>query len=262
LFPQPREYSEQSFGEAIGWLRSVDADLGGTEVLRPLQHVYGTAMPKGVSRSVLLLTDGQVGNEAQVMELVRAHAAGTRFFCVGIGAGPNDHLVRGLARAGGGTAAFIFPGERIEPRVLSLFRQAVSPRVSNLRIEWGGAAEQAPLAPTLLLGEAMSAWARAPRGAAPATVTVKAEVDGIQQAWQLPVVDAGSGQLPIPTLWAREHIRELNRKAVELRKVRSDRDSPTRVVELPVQLGPFKWGSRRVVKCSVSCGVFSLNICA
>ena len=209
LFPQPREYGEKTLGEALGWLRAVDADLGGTEVLQPLQHVYGAAVPKGVSRSVLLLTDGQVGNEAEVVELVRSHVAGTRFFCVGIGAGPNDHLVRGLARAGGGAAAFIFPGERIEPRVLSLFRQAVSPRISKLQIDWGGADEQAPLEPILLLGEPMSAWARVPRGAAPAGVTVKAEVEGKAEAWQLPVVDAGSGQLPIPTLWARERIRGL-----------------------------------------------------
>ncbi len=209
LFPQPREYGEKTLGEALGWLRAVDADLGGTEVLQPLQHVYGAAVPKGVSRSMLLLTDGEVGNEAEVMELVRFHAAGTRFFCVGIGAGPNDHLVRGLARAGGGAAAFIFPGERIEPRVLSLFRQAVSSRISKLQVDWGGAAEQAPLEPILLLGEPMSTWARVPQGAAPSGVTVKAEIEGKAQAWQLPVVEAGSGQLPIPTLWARERIRGL-----------------------------------------------------
>ena len=67
LFPQPREYGEQTLGEALGWMRAVDADLGGTEVLRPLQHVYGASVPKGVSRSVLLLTDGQVGNERNLL---------------------------------------------------------------------------------------------------------------------------------------------------------------------------------------------------
>ena len=129
---------------------------------------------------------------------------------MGIGAGPNDHLVRGLARAGGGTAAFIFPGERIEPRVLAIFRQAIGARVSNLRIDWGGAAEQAPASPTLLLGEPMSAFARlGGRAAAPAAVTVSAEVDGKPVRWELPVTDAGSGRMPLPTLWARARIRDL-----------------------------------------------------
>ncbi len=164
----------------------------------------------------MLLTDGEVGNEAAVMSLVRGSASTTRFFAVGIGAGPNDHLVRGLARAGGGTAAFIFPGERIEPRVLGIFRQAIGARVSNLSIDWGGRAEQAPASPTLLLGDPMSAFARiggastaAPSAAPPSVVTVSAEIDGKPVRWELPVADAGSGSTPIPTLWARARIRDL-----------------------------------------------------
>ena len=80
LFPHPREYGERSLGEALGWLKAVEADLGGTEVLAPLSHVYQSPVAQGVARSVILLTDGEVGNEAEVMSLVRTHAAGTRFF--------------------------------------------------------------------------------------------------------------------------------------------------------------------------------------
>ena len=220
LYPRPREYGERSLGEALGWLAGVDADLGGTEVLAPLAAVYQAPVPRGASRSVVLLTDGEVGNEADVMALVRGGAAATRFFAVGIGAGPNDHLVRGLARAGGGSAAFIFPGERIEPRVLAVFRQAVGARVTNLRIQWadgsgagtgtGAGADQAPVSPTLLLGEPTSLFARLAVGAsAPASVTATAEIDGNPVRWEVPVVDAGTGRIPLPTLWARERIRDL-----------------------------------------------------
>jgi Ca-activated chloride channel family protein len=217
LFPQPREYGERSLGEALGWLAAVNADLGGTEVLAPLTDVYKAPVTQGTARSVVLLTDGQVGNEADVMSLVRGNVATTRFFAVGIGAGPNDHLVRSLARTGGGTAAFIFPGERIEPRVLGIFRQAIGARVSNLRIDWsgrgnmGGKVEQSPASPTLLLGEPMSAFARfgGVSAATPATVTVSAEADGKPLRWELPVADAGSGRIPLPTLWARARIRDL-----------------------------------------------------
>lgn len=214
LFPQPRQYEEESMGEALGWLKAVNADLGGTEVLAPLRQVYSGSPANGARRSVVLLTDGEVGNEAEVMELVRAGAPATRFFCVGIGAGPNDHLVRGLARAGGGAVAFIFPGERIEPRVLAIFHLAASPVVSGLSIDWGDPAEQAPTEPPLLIGEPMSAWARIrdPRGM-PRTVTVKATVGGKPMSWELPIVVAAQGGLPIPTLWARERIRSLEEAA-------------------------------------------------
>jgi len=216
LYPQPREYGERSLGEALGWLAAVDADLGGTEVLAPLAAVYHVPVPHGVARSVVLLTDGEVGNEADVMALVRGGAAATRFFALGIGAGPNDHLVRGLARAGGGSAAFIFPGERIEPRVLAVFRQAVGARGANLRVQWAegsgsaGRIDQAPNAPTLLRGEPTSIFARLAGGAsAPASVSATAEIDGKPGRWEVPVVDAGTGRIPLPTLWARERIRDL-----------------------------------------------------
>ena len=64
LFPGPREYGERSLGEALGWLAAVNADLGGTEVLAPLTGVYKAPVARDVARSVVLLTDGQVGNEA------------------------------------------------------------------------------------------------------------------------------------------------------------------------------------------------------
>jgi len=217
LFPHPREYGERSLGEALGWLKAVEADLGGTEVLAPLAHVYQAPVARGVARSVILLTDGEVGNEAEVMSLVRAHAAGTRVFAVGIGAGPNDHLVSGLARAGGGTAAFIFPGERIEPRVLAIFRQAIGARVTGLRIDWGvgrGAltVEQSPASPVIIPGEPTSIFARLGGGGgamATTNVSVSAEIDGKPVRWDLPVTDAGSTGIPLPVLWARGRIRDL-----------------------------------------------------
>ncbi|OHD67153.1 MAG: hypothetical protein A2177_11080, partial [Spirochaetes bacterium RBG_13_68_11] len=226
LFPQPREYGERSLGEALGWLAAVTADLGGTEVLAPLTDAYKAPVAQDAARSVVLMTDGQVGNEAAVMSLVRGNAPTTRFFAVGIGAGPNDHLVRGLARAGGGTAAFIFPGERIEPRVLGIFRQAIGARVSNLRIDWGGTSEQSPASPTLLLGEPMSAFTRlGGRAAAPTAVTVSAEVGGTPVRWELPVADAGSGRIPLPTLWARARIRDLE-ESQEAREKASRQQRP------------------------------------
>jgi Ca-activated chloride channel family protein len=160
------------------------------------------------------LTDGQVGNEAQVMSLVRSAAGTTRFFAVGIGAGPNDHLVKGLARAGGGAAAFIFPGERIEPRVLGIFRQAAGPRVTGVHVEWGavagGTPATTPAAPALLPGEATSLFARlVPGAASPPAVTVFAEIDGRPARWELPVVEAGAGTVALPSLWARSRIRDL-----------------------------------------------------
>lgn len=93
-----------------------------------------------------MLTDGEVTNTDAVIALATSHSADARIFTFGIGAGASHHLVRALARAGGGTAELIYPGERIEPKVLRLFARLLSPAVSEARIEWnsGTRVTQAP----------------------------------------------------------------------------------------------------------------------
>jgi Ca-activated chloride channel family protein len=47
------------------------------------------------------------------------------------------------------------------------------------------------------------------KGTVPEILEVSVEIDGKPVAWTIPVIDAGEGRLPIPTLWARERIRDL-----------------------------------------------------
>lgn len=209
MVPTAVRYDADSLKQALAYLDHVDADLGGTEVLPPLAHLLGMKVAEGSRREVVLMTDGEVGNEAAVMKLIEGNRGTTRFFAVGIGAGPNQHLIKGLARAGQGASEFIFPGERIEPKVLRIFQRLTEQPVGTPRISWKAAgADAAPAAPTLFQGTPTSVFARC-RGAAPAALDVSVDIAGTPVTWTVPVVDAGQGRLPIPTLWARERIRDL-----------------------------------------------------
>ena len=72
----------------------------------------------------LVLVMGMAGSckgwlALQVPEFSDRHR--TLIFAFGIGAGVSEHLVRGVARASGGAAEFVHPGERIEEKVLRHF---------------------------------------------------------------------------------------------------------------------------------------------
>jgi Ca-activated chloride channel homolog len=140
LFPENRSYDETSLEQASTHVAGLQADLGGTEILPALQFVLQQPPQPGLARQVVVLTDGQVTNTDAVLRLASAHAASARIFTFGIGAGASHHLVKGLARAGGGTAEFIYPGERIEPKVVRQFGRLLSPAVTDVQLAWGGLA--------------------------------------------------------------------------------------------------------------------------
>ena len=94
MFPQSRPYTQASLEEATRQLESWDADLGGTELLAPLQAVLAGSSG-ALPRRVMLLTDGQVANEAACIALAAKHAAAVRIFTFGIGYGASEHLVQG-----------------------------------------------------------------------------------------------------------------------------------------------------------------------
>lgn len=136
LFGQPEAYTQNSADRAIAITSGWDADLGGTEILEPLRQAFQNAGGERLT-SVLLLTDGEVGNEAEVVALASQHRKSARVFSFGIGRGASGSLIKGVARASGGVAEFIYPGERIEPKVMRQMARLSSSVLWGARLDWG-----------------------------------------------------------------------------------------------------------------------------
>jgi Ca-activated chloride channel homolog len=206
LWPAPRPYSQASMEEATQYIQQVQADLGGTEILAPLQHLLQMAPDPERPRQLLVLTDGEVANEAEVIDLCGRYATTARVFAFGIGAGVSEHLIRGISRAHG-AAEFIYPGERMEPKVLRMFGRVHTPAFKHVHIDWGGLeVEQAPaVCPPVFGGDSLTVFGRLQGG-----TTDKVILHADAHTWEVPIAlaqpETGG---PIPTLWARHRIRDL-----------------------------------------------------
>ena len=137
MFNEVRPYDERSLTEASAYVAKLGASLGGTELLPAIEFVLEQAARSERITQLVVMTDGQVTNTDAVIEAVRRRSQHVRVFTFGIGRGASHHLVKGLARAGGGVAEFVYPGERIEPKVARLFRRALSPALTDVRLDWG-----------------------------------------------------------------------------------------------------------------------------
>jgi Ca-activated chloride channel family protein len=155
LFPTPRPLAADTLRMAAEHVEQLDADLGGTEILAPLATILGEPPPAGQARQLVVLTDGEVTNTQAVISLLRRHAGSTRVFAFGVGASPSHHLVRGMARAGGGAAEFIVPGERFETKVIRQLGRMLAPALTDVGVEWAGVrARRAPeTAPAVFAGD-------------------------------------------------------------------------------------------------------------
>ncbi|GAB6064799.1 VIT domain-containing protein [Deferrisoma palaeochoriense] len=209
VWPEPRPADPKAVEELVSRLDAVDADLGGTEILRPLREIVERPLPGGARRDVILLTDGEVANERAVAKVAGSYPGRVRVFAVGIGHGPNDFLIRETARVSGGASAVVAPGERIEPRVLGLFGKVLGASVTGLRIKGVQGLEQAPREATGFSGGRVVLFGRCPAGAVGPELRVAGRAGEASRTWTLPVKRVSVEAAPIPQLWAREAIRDL-----------------------------------------------------
>lgn len=79
LFKKSELYNDANLKKATDLAKSMQADLGGTEILSPLQLVFSQGHVKGHPRQLFLLTDGEVRNTDQVINIVQKNSSNTRY---------------------------------------------------------------------------------------------------------------------------------------------------------------------------------------
>uniref|UniRef100_A0A8C6TEF5 von Willebrand factor A domain containing 5A n=1 Tax=Neogobius melanostomus TaxID=47308 RepID=A0A8C6TEF5_9GOBI len=136
IFPESVEYKQKTMEEALKTVEMMQADLGGTEILAPLERIYSQSCIPNQPRQLFVFTDGEVGNTKEVINLVKSNSGSHRCFSFGIGEGASTALINGLAKEGGGHAQFITGSDRMQPKVIQSLRFAMQPSVVDISVRW------------------------------------------------------------------------------------------------------------------------------
>jgi len=218
LFPQSKAFTDETLESAKQLLNGLDANLGGTEIYQPLKAIFTSKNLVGKPRQVFVITDGQVSNSDQCIQLVEEHSQHNRVFTVGIGASADRHLVKGMARVGKGVPSFTTYGENIAGKVLKQLKQSLQPCVHDVQVNWteveGAAVEssQAPLrAPPVYDGTRMllyKLWSNDGGVGEKVTITAKTPEGNLSLDVKIGKDSFIEGQM-IHKMFARKMIQEL-----------------------------------------------------
>ena len=186
------------------------AGSGGTVMTSGIYKALSAPVEPGVLRSVVFLTDGYIGNEAQVLHLVEQELGKARLYALGVGTGVNRYLLSALAQRGRGFVRYMDPTEDLEEVTQSLANRLAEPVLTDLHIDWGDLPVHDVIPaqlPDLFAGESLQVQGRF-RNAAAGQLLLSGESSGgrvskpvwveLKQAEQRP---------PLRAIWARAKVR-------------------------------------------------------
>ncbi|MBF0121283.1 MAG: VWA domain-containing protein [Desulfobacterales bacterium] len=218
-------YNQENLDKATAYVKTIDADLGGTEILSPIKKVLESKI--NLPRQILLLTDGEVSNEKEVINYASKFKGKARIFVFGIGRGPSEFFVRGLSRATLGAAEFIHPGEEIAPKVIRQLAKACSNCFQDISLDWGklDITLKTPVNPgAIFQGSRITIYGRT-KNIEDTKVTLSAKSSKEDYSWSIDIDTKNLiKDIAIPALMARSAIRDLEESNIEEAKSYRQKD--------------------------------------
>ncbi len=219
LSPVPLPNTPQNQARAISYINQLTAG-GGTEMLRGIQAVLNFPVTDpGRLRSIVLLTDGYIGNESQILAEVQRHLQpGNRLYSFGAGSSVNRFLLNRIAELGRGISRVIRYDEAPDEAVEQFFRQINNPVLANIQVTWEGEGESPliypAIAPDLFAEQPLVLFGCKPDAAAGTLHLSGIAAGGTPYQQRFEVNFERGGNPAVAQLWGRSRIKNLMNRMV------------------------------------------------
>ncbi|MFO8183336.1 MAG: VIT domain-containing protein [Candidatus Aegiribacteria sp.] len=211
----PLNNTEENVQRGIAYINRMSG-MGGTMMIEGVRAAIGYPEDPERMRFVIFLTDGYIGNEAEILgELQSTMGENTRLFSIGVGSSTNRYLIEGLAEEGRGHAYYVGLNEDPQEAVASIYDKINDPYLVGIDIDWGGLEVRdiyPSRIPDLYAGEPLVIVGRYD-GSGSETVRLSGSVAGRNWSQEMDVTlpESQEANDVIATLWARRKIHDLSR---------------------------------------------------
>lgn len=214
LFPQPVPATVENLRKAQTFLAS-RAGSGGTEMMKAIKAALAPSSKQGHIRVVCFMTDGEVGNDFEIISEVQKHP-NARVFAFGIGSSVNRFLLDKVAEEGRGEVEYVGLNDDGSRAARRFHERVRSPLLTDISIEWAGL----PIAdvypkriPDLFSAKPVILSGRYTRGGR-GVVRLKGKMSGRDFVREIPIElsESEARHDVLQTLWARTRVDDLMRQ--------------------------------------------------
>ncbi|MEO1673637.1 MAG: VIT and VWA domain-containing protein, partial [Cyanobacteria bacterium J06631_2] len=215
LANQPLENNRLNRARALAYVDSISAN-GETELMNGINQVINfPAASDGRLRSIVLLSDGLIGADEEVIGRIRDNLKpGNRLYSFGVGSSTNRFILNRLAELGRGTVTILPPEEDAVKVAEKFYREINKPVVTNIELEWLGAGEAPEIypkqAPDLFASQPLVLYGRK-EDASQGKLKITGDIAGGQPYEQILDVNFQQigGNNAVAQLWGRSRIKDL-----------------------------------------------------
>jgi Ca-activated chloride channel family protein len=136
LFEEPVPATRENLLKARRFLQSRAGD-GGTEMMEAVRAALAPSDARGHVRVVCFMTDGEVGNDFEIISEVQKHPD-ARVFSFGIGESVNRFLLDKMAEHGRGEVEYVSLEDDGSAAARRFHERVRDPLLTDISIDWGG----------------------------------------------------------------------------------------------------------------------------
>ena len=101
----PKKYTKENIQSTKSFIKTLDAELGGTNIQEPLKSIFSNNCYKSIKlpKYVILLTDGEVNDKDEVLNLILQNNSKFYIHSIGLGSSFDKDLIKGAGINGKGS---------------------------------------------------------------------------------------------------------------------------------------------------------------